>query len=42
MTIEEILYEDTQRRSPAGQCPVCGSLVYPPSFRCIRCQRSRP
>ncbi len=42
MTVEQILYFDPQRKRPAGQCRICGSLVYAPSCRCIRCQRSAP
>lgn len=37
--IEQILYIDPQRQPPAGQCAICGGLVYAPSCRCSRCER---
>ena len=24
------------------RCALCGSCVYPPRYRCIRCERSKP
>lgn len=38
--IEPILYIDPQT-VPAKTCPVCGGAVYPPGYKCIRCERER-
>ena len=39
--IEQNLYIDPQRE-PSKSCPVCGGAVYPPGYRCIRCERDAP
>lgn len=39
--IEEFLIPDPQTQMPAGVCPRCQGLVYPPSCICIRCRRER-
>lgn len=36
--IEPVLYIDPQREKEA-RCPRCGGAVYPPGYRCIRCER---
>ena len=40
--IEQILYTDPQAEIPAGECPKCGGLVYPPGMHCVRCGGEKP
>lgn len=40
--IEQILYTDPQAQVPAGECPVCGGMVYPPGRSCTRCGEAQP
>ena len=39
--IESVLLTDPQRRREK-RCTRCGGCVYPPGYRCIRCERSQP
>lgn len=39
--MKPILLTDPQRR-PEKRCTLCGGCIYPPGYRCIRCERSRP
>ena len=41
MHTESILFIDPQRR-PERRCCLCGSCIYPPGYRCVRCERSQP
>ncbi len=37
--IEPMLYLDPQSRTLWFSCPCCGGAAYPPSLRCLRCER---
>ena len=37
----ENLYLSDPQRHPSMPCPRCGGCTYPPSYHCIRCERSQ-
>lgn len=39
MPIEKTLYFDPQDQPHAALCGRCSGCLYPPSLRCIRCER---
>ena len=42
LSMEAVLYRDTQAQTPQGFCEKCGGEIYSPEGICLRCQRGWP